>query len=574
MEVLMKKFRVLVVLLLVVSLSAVYGAKDNKANLVSSTPDVTVLKFEVGSYNLTDVATPQGNAKSLYVPGAAKILLKGAPEVSKLTSAIVIPDQAKMKVEVVDSKFIEITDVTIAPSKGVITRDVNPTTVPYEYGKEYQRDAFYPGNLAALGNPYIARDLRGQAVSVNPFQYNPVTNVLRVYTEITVKVSNTGQKGENILVRDNKSQLSQPEFRSIYDRHFINFTEDVNLQYTPINDPLGNYLIVCYSDFMDEMADFVTWKESIGYNVDLVNYSTIGSSEALKTYVANYYSTNGLTYLLLVGDAEQIPSFKIRNYYADNSYGLIVGSDSYLDIFVGRFSAETGADVTTQVERTIHYERDVLPTAGFFSNAIGFGSSEGTGDDDEYDYEHIDNIGADLTGYGYTYNPCHQATGSPALMSSLINAGAGTIFYCGHGYDLGWWTASWEYNVGNVNALTNEYELPFIFTVACVVGKFKGQTCFSEAWQRATNNGNPTGAIANCGATINQSWFSPMCAEDEMADILVSGTKRTYGGVFVNGMFQMIDEYGSDGEKMAVSWVCFGDPSLQLRTPGTPNGPQ
>jgi inorganic pyrophosphatase len=59
-----------------------------------------------------------------------------------------------------------------------------------------------------------------------------------------------------------------------------------------------------------------------------------------------------------------------------------------------------------------------------------------------------------------------------------------------------------------------------------------------------------------------------------MADILVAGTKRTYGGVFVNGMFQMIDEYGKDGEKMAVTWVCFGDPSLQLRTPGTPNGPQ
>lgn len=570
----MKKFKVLLVLLLVVSLTAVYGAKDNKANLVSSTPDVTVLKFEVGSYDLRDVSTPQGNAKSLYVPGAAKILIKGAPEVSKLTAAVAIPDRAKMKVEVVDSKYTELTDILIAPSKGVLTRDINPADVPYEYGKEYQRDAFYPGNLAVLGKPYIARDLRGQAVSVNPFQYNPVTNVLRVYTEITVKVSNTGQEGENILARDKKPSGYQPEFSQIYDRHFINFTEDANLQYTPVNDPIGNYLIVCYSDFMDEMADFVTWKESIGYNVDLVNYSTIGSSSALKSYVANYYNTNGLVYLLLVGDHEQIPAVKIRNYYADNSYGLITGDDYYQEIFVGRFSAETGAQVTTQVERTIHYESDVLPTAAFFSNAIGFGSSEGTGDDGEYDYEHIDNIGADLTGYGYTYYPCHQAGGSPALMSSLINAGAGTIFYCGHGYDLGWWTSSWEYNVTNVNALTNEYELPFIFTVACVVGNFKGQTCFSEAWQRATNNGNPTGAVVNCGATINQSWFSPMCAEDEMADILVAGTKRTYGGVFVNGMFQMIDEYGKDGEKMAVTWVCFGDPSLQLRTPGTPNGPQ
>ncbi|MCK4765755.1 MAG: hypothetical protein KAW12_26385 [Candidatus Aminicenantes bacterium] len=569
----MKRFSLIVVFFVLVCFVA-FGANANKAGLVSASTDETVIKFEIGSYDLKDVNTPQGAAKILVVPQGAKILLKGAPELSKLTAAVAIPDRAKMRADVIDASFVEITGVDIAPSKGVLTRDINPDSVPYEYGSEYSRDAFYPGNLTELSKPYIARDLRGQTLSVNPFQYNPVTKVLRVYTEITVKVSNTGQKGENILVRDNKPAAYHPEFESIYSRHFINFTADAALSYTPINDPIGNYLIVCYTDFMDEMASFVTWKESIGYTVDLVNYSTIGSSSALKTYVANYYNTNGLTYLLLIGDSAQIPSVKIRNYYADNSYGLIVGADPYQDIFIGRFSAGTGAQVTTQVDRTIHYEQDVLSSAAFFSNSIGMGSSEGTGDDDEYDYEHIDNIGTDLTGYGYSYTGCHEANGSPAMMSSLINAGAGVIFYCGHGWLDGWYTSTWQYSSTEVNALTNEYELPFVISVACVVGDFIGNTCYSEVWQWATNNGNPTGAIVNAGATINQSWFSPMCAEDEMADILVAGTKRTFGGMFVNGMFQMIDEYDRDGEKMAITWTCFGDPSLQLRTPGTPNGPQ
>src|SRR6056297_3694807 len=129
------------------------------------------------------------------------------------------------------------------------------------------------------------------------------------------------------------------------------------------------------------------------------------------------------------------------------------------------------------------------------------------------------------------------------------------------------------YSQTDVNNLSNDHKLPFVISVACVVGDFTSQTCFAETWLRATNNGNPTGAIVFCGSTINQSWASPMCAQDEMNDLLVANSYITYGGVFVNGMFQMIDEYGSDGENMADTWTVFGDPSVQMRTPGNPEGP-
>lgn len=563
------------VCLLVVGLTFTFAAKKdgNGAALGSSSGDDTVLKFDIRSYDFEKVSTPTGEAKELVVPGAAKILKKGAPALFKLTASIIVPDEAKMKVEVVDSTYTEIRDIDIAPSKGLMLRTVDPASVPYEYGAEYGKNAFYPTNLVELNSPYIARDYRGQAVTVNAFQYNPVTKVLRVYTDVTVKVSPTGKKGENTLKRTGKKMA--PHFKDVYSTHFINYETDglSTASYTQLNDPIGNMLIVCYNGFMSNMADFVTWKQMCGYSVDLVDYSTIGSSAALKTYVANYYNTNGLTYLLLVGDSAQVPTSSTSAGESDNDYGYIVGSDHYQDIFVGRFSAEIAAHVDTQVERTINYERDVLSTAAFFRNGIGMGSSEGTGDDGEYDYEHINYILDDLTGYGYTTYPCHQSGGSAALMSSYINAGSGVIFYCGHGTLTSWYTSSWQYTSTYVDALVNEYELPFVVSVACVVGDFVGNTSFCETWQRATNNGNPTGSIAHCGSTINQSWNPPMCAEDEMADVLVAGSVRTFGGMFVSGMFQMNDEYGSGGEDMTDTWVCFGDSSVQLRTPGTPNGP-
>lgn len=581
----MKRVKLLVVFLLVVSLTVGLAAKEgrNKSKLISHSTNEITFTFNVDSFNLERVQTPNGEEVVVVAPNAGQILEKGVPDLAKLSTAVIIPDKGKMKLEVVDSRFYEIDHVKVAPSKGNLDRTQDPARIPYEYGKVYKKNAFFPGNLVEFTKSYIARDFRAQAVIAYPFQYNPVNSILRVYTEMTVRVYKNGNKGENEFHRNKPLKIKElnREFKNVYARHFINYdamakaeTEEASLQYTPLQDPIGNMLIICYSSFMDEMADFVSYKQSIDYDVDLVDYSTIGSSSALKTYVANYYNTNGLTFLLLVGDHAQVPTSSTTAGDSDNNYGYIVGSDHYLDIFVGRFSAETAAHVTTQVDRTIYYERDLASSETWFRHATGMGSSEGPGHNNEYDYQHINNILSDLSNYGYTTHTNHQSGGSTSNLTNLINDGQGTMWYCGHGSSTAW-TCGWTFSVTNVNALVNEWELPAVFSVACLVGNFKNQTCFCESWLRATNNGNPTGAVAHCGSTISQSWSPPMDAQDEMADILVSasGPKRTVGGVFVNGMFKMIDLNGSGGADMADTWTCFGDSSVQLRTPGTPEGP-
>jgi len=547
---------------------------SNNVTLMSSDVNESVLKFTIEEYDFNEVQTAKGPMLELLVPDTGKMMTKGAPALPKMAASVLIPDSAGMKVDVVSSDFIELHDIDLAPSKGNLTRDVDPDDLPYTFGKQYKKDAFYPKKLARLRTPHIVRDFRGQTVVVHPFMYNPVTKVLRVYTEIVVKVSDTGQTGENVYFRQKALEKTSKRFKDVYSRHFINY-DQAKTYYTScklLDDDIDNMLIVCYSGFMDEMADFVSWKQSIGYNVELVNYSNIGSSSSLKSYVANYYNNNGLTYLLLVGDHKQVPSSSTSSGDSDNNYGYITGGDKYQDIFVGRFSAENSDQVETQVERTIHYERDLQSSASFFKKAIGSGSSQGPGHNNEMDYEHINNILSDLKGDGYSTSTCHESGGSTSQMTSLINAGAGTIFYAGHGSTTGW--ASLSYSVSDVNSLSNQNELPFVISVACVVGNFTSSTCFSESWQRATSGGSPTGAIANCGSTINQSWEPPMDAQDEMADLLVKGSVRTFGGMFVNGLFKMIDINGSGGESMADTWVCFGDPSVQMRTPGNPDGPE
>ncbi len=372
----MRNVRLLLVWLLIVSVGFAFGAngnvkKENKSKLISHSSQEVVFTFNVDSYDFLRVKTPNGEEVVVQAPHGGQILEKGAPDLAKLATSVIIPDTGKMKVQVLDSKYIELDHIKIAPSKGNLLRTQDPEKIPYTYGKQYKKDKFFPGDIVDTNSPYIASEFRGQAIIAYPFQYNPVRNILRVYTEIKVRVYQNGNKnGQNELHRKNPLNVKKisKEFKNVYHRHFINYDaveEDAvaNLstaQYTPLDDPIGRMLIICYSDFMDEMADFVTWKESAGYTVDLVNYSTIGSSTALKTYVSDYYNTNGLTYLLLVGDHAQVPTSSTSAGDSDNNYGYISGNDHYLDIFVGRFSAETAAHVTTQVDRTIYYERDLF----------------------------------------------------------------------------------------------------------------------------------------------------------------------------------------------------------------------
>ncbi len=556
----------------------VSNAQQNSVNLVSSTDNETVITFNVDSYNLKSVVTQNGKEVVLSANEASQMLKANAPDMVKFTKSIIIPDEAKMQIEVVSSKFKEINlDVNIAPSKGNLTRDIDPASVPYVYGEVYNKNEFFPGKLANLNTPYIARDFRGQAVDVYPFQYNPVTNTLRIYTEITVKISSTNSTGENIFNRTRDFDKVAREFNNVYSSHFLNYNTS---RYTAVEED-GNMLIICYDDWTSEMQPLVDWKNTIGRSCEMITVTDAGgTASAIATYVENYYNDNGLAYLLLIGDDSQVPTLSGGGLggHSDNAYAYITGDDHYLEFFVGRFSAESTADVATQVERTIEYEKGNELTSDWLNKTMGVASSEGagSGDDGEADWQHYRNMAIDLLDFTYTYayenfdgsQGGNDASGSPSpsMVGNDINEGVGMITYTGHGSETAWSTSG--YSVSDINNLTNDNKLPFIWSVACVNGAFVGNTCFGEAWLRATNGNEPTGAVGVMAATINQSWAPPMSAQDEMVDILVESyqdnIKRTFAGISINGCFLMNDEYADFA--MTDTWVCFGDPSLLVRT--------
>ena len=531
----------------------------------------TEISFELSGYFLET----SKNGVMITAPGGVSMLKEGAPDLPVFTTSIQIPDLAKMQLEVISSEYIDVRVESVIPSRGNITRDININLVPFKKGLTYDKNSFYPDNIAFLRSPYIIRTKRGQTVVFQPFQYNPTDGILRVHTNITISVKADGISTDNPLVRLPSKNRGMREMEEIYSRHFLN-NVPTNERYTPL-DENGAMLIICYGPFIDAMQPFIDWKIKKGMHVELYNVDDIGDAADIKTFVEDYYYANGINFLLLVGDIAQVPSPRFSegagsNSPSDTYYGFIPSQDYYPDVFVGRFSAETVSHVNTMVNRTISYERyPDIDDGSWYIEGAGFASNEGPGDDGEYDNEHMDIIRQKLLDYNYgDIEQVYDPNGTVAEGEIAINDGLSIINYTGHGSN-GSWGNGCPMNNTNVNSLTNTGMWPWIWSVACVNGEFHIGTCFAETWLRATDsNGQPTGAIATLMASVNQAWNPPMDGQDEMVDIFVesyeNNIKRTFGGLSYNGCMEMNDNYGSQGELETLYWNTFGDPSFEVRS--------
>lgn len=579
----MKKLSLVVGVLLSASI-----VKAQNFQLINSNNTETYFEHQLQPVG-SNVYTSINNLNYIDYSKMFKITTKdaGAPEIPMFSKSVLIPNQGNSSIQIEHDGYIEYSNVLISPSKGSLKRNVNPSNVPYTFSSEYNQNSFYPGTLATQHDPFVIRKTRGVTVTIYPYQYNPVTKILRVYQNIRVKViTDTQDEGLNEI---KGATVLNDEFNDTYENMYLNYVQAQTVQskYTALTEN-GEMLVIAPSTYSTQIQPLVDWKNQKGIKTTLVSTTTTGSTDAnIKTYIQNFYSSHpNLMYVLLVGDHAQIPSHS----YGTNSGGDVLYSDSYYvqlaggandlhpDAYIGRFSGST-TDVTTMVTRVLEYEK--TPAAGnWMAQSIGIGSTEGAGqgDDGQADYVHIRALRTKLMGFGYSsvaelYDGSQggaDASGDPtgATVVSALNAGGGLLNYCGHGDNDLLYTSG--FTTANMNTATNNGKYPFVVSVACNNGKFTAGTCISESWIRAKNNTGPIGAIASCGSSILMAWAEPMQVQDEMTEIIVgtyaNNKKKMLGGLFYNSIYSMMEQYNnSSSNEVEQTWVMFGDPSVMFR---------
>lgn len=595
-------------LLYCLSITAVIGQASGETRLrvTAQSPSETLLHLELLGTHQSEASTPRGKAVAVSIEGGTQLLRTGAPDLPKYATTLMIPATGSMAVEVMDAEYQDFPNVEVAPSKGDLKRNVDPARVPYEYGGAYTRDEFFPNQIIDLQQPFVMRDARGQAVWLQPVQYNPVQKVLRVYSRLTVRVYSTGGTGVNEM----RSTRPRPEsriFRQMQQKLFANYDRSL-LHLSGENAARGGadperMLVITKDEFVDGLQPLLTWKRQMGIHTTVATLSEIGASDAtsVQDFVRQRYESEGISYLLVVGGEKAfVPEMRLSGttgYSCDNCYGYMEGTDHFPEILVGRFHAETAEQLAIMVNRNLEYEKSPVsdPAALWWGTGMWSASNEGQGigDDGQADYEQANDWKTKQLADGYDkhwefYDGNHAAisptpgdesadkTGNPVntdLVNLMNGRGVSMYNYVGHGWEQG--LVSGNFNVEAVSKLRNVHKYPFLIAVACCAGNFTNNSsgdCLGEAWQRAGNtaDGTPWGGIAGFFSSDFQSWAPPMEGQDGMNEMLVDADgialTPSIGSMLAFGCAKMIGSYAQGGEVMADFWNPFAEPSTVPRT--------
>ena len=159
----------------------------------------TVWRLDLSHFDLETVSIAGEDYVQVLLGKRALLLDKGLPALPVVRESILIPDDAAMGLRILSAEYREFADLAVVPSKGSLSRQIDPSLVAYTFDDFYGGDAWYPTETAALGDAYIMRDTRGVVVSLQPFSFNPASRVLRVCTSLTVEIAASGPGLTNVL---------------------------------------------------------------------------------------------------------------------------------------------------------------------------------------------------------------------------------------------------------------------------------------------------------------------------------------------------------------------------------------
>ncbi|MBN2379609.1 hypothetical protein JXM67_07395, partial [candidate division WOR-3 bacterium] len=378
-----------------------------------------------------------------------------------------------------------------------------------------------------------------------------------------------------------KTSYISPQWERLYRSQVLNFDDlysrsRINSGWV-ISRPV--YLLIYANAFRPEVCPaldtFIEWKRKKGFIVDACNLDWIippvyqgnpSNAEELKAGIQSWYEGilgcyNRRPYcILFVGDSpvfdktkgindferyipvkcaddSHIPTWYFDGHdefgngkYSDYFYQLLVGSDDFADIPIGRWCVRNQADLEAYVRKTLDYERDIEPEPHWnLDKAMLCAAYDFRNPPEEIipiDGKHLVWEGV-LQPIGFEVDSVYGQLGDHTTkMVNILETepGVGILNYIGHGYFNFWSRIG---NMGDnfftydIRSLENEVRCPLVYGIAC----FSGNICWTndgtnevetmvEAWTRYPDGGGTAafGASYSIGRapshTVDSAIFS------------------------------------------------------------------
>ena len=517
-------------------------------SLTEKTRDGLHISYNVGQVTLNQLTYRGEEMSEVSIPAVSLPNDAGMPNLPAESRMMAIPHGATATLHVVSFETETLHNVNIAPALRIQSENEEPDMNYVKDAVVYSKNAFYPAEPFVMGNTYI-RGVDAVTVAITPFQYNPVTKDLVIYTNIELSVTFEGGNGHF-----GEDRLRSPYWDPILAAELANYDQLPVIDYEArmqqwLRDGAdgAEYLIItpnndAWAEYANQLKDYRR-RQGILTEVYRLDEMPANSTAQMKTWFHNAYNTWEIApvAVCLLGDhgtnmGQYIPAETAPHPYGscitDNGYADVVGNDNLPDMTFSRLIAETPAQLPVFVGKQIEYEYtnpNMDPSfytspitalgwqterwfqicsevvGGYFRlhdytpnriNCIYSGTPGSRWSSNQNTYMVTSYFGPN--GLGYIPDSPSQmggwTGGTPQQVVDAINAGSFWLQHRDHGEEHGWGEPAVKNS--HVAQMNNVGKLPFVMSINCLTGKYNySDDCFAEAWMRRTYNGENAGAV-------------------------------------------------------------------------------
>ena len=521
-----------------------FNSEPNGFSISNRNKSQLTLKHNLGSVTIEDANRAEVQGQVITLSGIYLSNEAGAPDLPSASTYVAIPNGATASLKMVSSKTKVIENVDLIPAAMPQLDNDNSPALYQKDASIYGRNAFYPESPFQISEVTEIRGVQVVLVGVMPFQYNPVTKELIVYSDMELQLDVEGGDGSygdlryrtpewDQILQDiilNRDDLPEVDYGERLRKHYEN--RETGCEYiiiTPDNEE--------FISLADSIKQFRT-EQGIPTEVFTISQCGGNTGTAIRNFIRTAYNTWDMppAAVLILGDhnadpTQGIVSFTMNNhpggdgynpYISDHAYA-VMGGNQMPQVILGRITGRDYDEMYHMIKKDLDYERrpptdpyfyDRPVTAmgfqlerwfqlcsevvnGFWENELGKhpvrlnAIYEGTPGSLWSTYEHtnevLDYFGP--TGCGYIPQTMSHLTDWSAtgnMVNEAINKGAFLIQHRDHGAEELWGEPS--YSIGFIKKLTNP-NLTYVMSNNCLTGRFNygsagGDECFAEVFHR------------------------------------------------------------------------------------------
>ena len=480
----------------------------------------------------------------------------GEPNLPAFSRFVAVPNGATAHIEMGYRSMTTVRNVDLMAA-APIKFDTDDTPNTYEKNPGiYNTNAFFPEQPVTVSEPFSLRGVQTVAVTVVPYQYNPVTKELRVYDDLQFGVRFDGGNGEF-----GDTRLRSPYWDPILMQNLANYDQlpevdyEARMQQWVATRPTGcEYLIVIpnnesFRTYANQLRDY---RIQQGILTEVKSLADMGctTTDMMKAYFHNAYNTWDIppAAVLLLADHNTNMGTGIPAEYTWHSsdYGNCITDNGYADVdgdllpemAFSRLVAANANEAQMMVSKQLEYEYtnpnmdaasyDHPITAlgwqtqrwfqicsevvgGYWRNqgkhpvrinAIYSGTPGNSWSSNQNTYMVVNYFGPNGTGY-IPATPSELGGwtgGTGAQVVQAVNSGCMLLQHRDHGYYQGWGEP--DFSTSNVAQMNNVGKMTFVNTINCQTGTFDYNSgCLIEAFMRRTYNNQNAGAVGCIGPT-------------------------------------------------------------------------